>query len=213
MIVCYTSIYGGYDTLKPHPNVPWVNRWVCYTDDPTLSCDGWDVEHEPARFAHPRLSAKWRKCHPPEAQLSIWIDGSMVVNDPQFFAEMVGLLVKHEWAMFAHPERVSLMAEAAVSEQMVKYHGLPVAAQAAYYIDKWGWPDNVLWASTTMGRRHTPEVLQAGAAWFAENEHWTYQDQLSLPPVIDRYDIDVGALQHTLWRNPWFKLAGHSSDQ
>ncbi len=212
MTVAYTAIYGGYDTLKPHPDVDWL-RWVCYTDDPTLACDGWEVEYEPARFVHPRLSAKWRKCHPPEAQLSIWIDGSMVVSDPAFFDEMAKRLVEHEWVMFAHPDRVSLMAEAAVSERMVKYHGLPVAAQAAHYIDEWGWLDDVLWASTTMGRRHTPVVLQAGAAWFAENERWTYQDQLSLPPVLDRYKIDVGALPHTLWRNPWFRLAAHSSDR
>jgi hypothetical protein len=207
----YTSIYGGYDQLKPHPDAAIVDDWVCYTDDPTIGCAGWDVVVEPGRFEHPRLSAKWRKCHPPEAAASIWVDGSMQFTDPRYFDVVHELLERADMVMFAHPQRQSLLAEAYVSTQMLKYEGLPVLAQAEHYIDEWGWPDDTLWASTTIGRNHTQPVLEMGAAWFAENEHWTYQDQISLPPLIVRYGLTVAALPHSLWRNPWFTLTPHAS--
>ncbi len=212
-VVCYTSIYGGYDGLKPHVDNEYVNAWICYTDNPDLYCDGWVTIVEPQPFDHPRLAAKWRKCHPPTGfESSIWVDGSMNVTDPDYYTEVLAALAGHDMAMFAHPQRTSIISEARVSEQMVKYDRLPVVQQAYHYCQQWGWRDDTLWASTTIGRNHTPAVLQMGAAWFAENEHWTYQDQLSLPPLIDRYGLDVAPLAHSLWRNPWFHLTGHTSD-
>jgi hypothetical protein len=209
--VCYTSIYGGYDVLKPHVDHPDIDRWICYTDDPAKVCSGWETIVEERPFSHPRLSAKWRKCHPPDVDQSIWVDGSIDCNNPDYYTEVLHQLDHGDMVMFPHPDRTSLLAEAYVSEMMPKYHGLRVLEQAEHYIENWGWPDDTLWASTTIGRNHTPAVLQLGAAWFAENEHWTYQDQISLPPLIVRYGIDVAPLGYSLWRNPWFGLAGHAS--
>lgn len=210
-VVVYTSIYGDYDSLKMHPDHPAVDAWLCFTDNPNITCTGWDTILEPPRFPHPRLSAKFRKCHPPDADMSIWVDGSV-----EFNADYIDVVLKNlavaDVTMFPHPERTSIVAEAAVSERMLKYHNLPVTAQAHHYINAWGWTDHELWASTTFGRRHTPTVLQMGAAWFAENEHWTYQDQISLPPVLARYGIRPEPLAYSLWRNPWFGLRGHTSD-
>ncbi len=212
-VVCYTSIYGGYDTLKPHPEHPKVMAWCCYTDNPELSGDGWDIIVEPKRCPHPRLAAKWRKCHPPTwATRSVWVDGSVNITNPDYFDVVLEALDDADMAMFAHPDRTSITSEARVSEQMVKYDRLPVVQQAHHYCTDWGWSDSTLWASTTIGRNHTPAVLQMGAAWFAENEHWTYQDQLSLPPLIERYGLTVAPLDHSLWANPWFHVSGHASE-
>jgi hypothetical protein len=211
--IAYTAIYGGYDRLKAHPDHPLIDEWMCFTDNPGIVHDGWTTVVEPARFPHPRLSAKWRKCHPPEADRTIWLDGSILLSAASFIDVVCAGLDTGDMVMFPHPERVSLIAEADVSAAMVKYHRLPVHTQARHYIADWHWPDNELWASTTIGRNHTPPVLQAGAAWFAENEHWTYQDQLSLPPILARYGINVTPLPYSLWANPWFVLIGHASDQ
>lgn len=210
-MIAYTAVYGGYDTLKPHPEHDHVDEWVCYTDDTSLGCDGWETVVEPARFEHPRLSAKWRKAHPPEGECSLWVDGSMCLNGTGLVDAMLEGLTSADWVLWAHPDRTSIIAEAEVSEAMMKYRGLPVRRQAEHYCNNWGWPDNRLFASTTMARWHTPQVLQAGAAWFAENEHWTYQDQISLPPVLGRYGIFPGTLPYSLWRNPWFTFGAHAS--
>jgi hypothetical protein len=63
-----------------------------------------------------------------------------------------------------------------------------------------------------MGRQTNQKTVAMGAAWFAECEHWTYQDQLSLPPLIRRYQLTPAPLPHTLWRNPWFGFTRHTSD-
>lgn len=210
-MIVYTSIYGGYDHLHPHPDHDGVDAWLCFTDNPGLRCDGWETVIEPARFKHPRLSAKWRKCHPPDTDMSVWVDGSVRFTT-EWINALLAALNGSDWAMFRHPNRTSIIDEANVSERMAKYHGLPVLRQAQHYVWSWGWPDDELWASTTFARRHTPTVLQAGAAWFAENEHWTYQDQISLPPVLARYEVHPEPIAYSLWRNPWFRLAGHTRD-
>jgi hypothetical protein len=221
--VVYTAIYGGYDTLKPHPEHDGVDSWVCYTDDPQLvGTPGWSVFVHPPRFKHPRMDAKWWKCHPPSIRAidrSIWIDGSMDIHDPEFFTAVLDRLngddtdqIRHAMVMFQHPVRTSIIDEARVSEQMTKYAGLPVVQQAHHYCNEWGWHDRELWASTTIGRYHNNRVLAFGGAWFSECEGWTYQDQISLPPLLARYGIVPAALPHNLWRNPWFGLRGHASD-
>lgn len=197
-MIVHTAIHGGYDQLKPHPDHPDVDRWICHTDDSRLSCDGWEtiVEMSPSR--HPRLAAKWRKCHPPDTDCSIWIDGSISLT-ADWIDAAVAALDDADMFLHRHPDRTSILAEAEVSATMTKYAGLPVLAQAHHYIDNWGYPDVGLWAAGMIARRHTPTVLQMGAAWFAECEHWTYQDQISLPPLLARYNIEPAAADGSIW--------------
>jgi hypothetical protein len=210
-MIVYTSIFGAYDSLKPHPVHGCVDRWICFTDDPGLSCDGWDIVLEPPR-GHPRMSAKWRKTHPPDDDCSLWVDGSISFNEGLIDAALEGLSVA-DMALWRHPERTSIIVEAAVSVRMEKYRSLPVERQAAHYVNDWGWPDNQLWAAGVIARRHTTPVMQMGAAWYAECEHWTYQDQISLPPLLGRYGIYPVAFEHSIWSNPWTRITGHASNQ
>jgi hypothetical protein len=214
-VIVATAIYGGYDTLAPHPDHDEVDRWVCFTDDPDLALDdghGWEIRVEPSRFEHPRLAAKWWKCHPPtgSSARSLWVDASIVFTDALVEEILVNLDRGAELVLFRHPDRTSIVDEAAVSAGMAKYQGLPVEAQARHYLDAWGHADRRLWAAGVIGRHHTSAVLQMGAAWFAECEHWTYQDQISLPPLIDRYRIDVATIHQHLWSSPWLSVRPHA---
>jgi predicted O-methyltransferase YrrM len=65
-----------------------------------------------------------------------------------------------------------------------------------------------LWASTVIGRNHTPAVLQMGAAWMAHCDLLTYQDQLSLPVLLDDYGLTVAPIPGWLIGNPWFGWMG-----
>lgn len=206
-----TAIYGAYDELLPHPDHPAIERWVCYTDSPTTTAHNWDLVIEPPRFAHPRLSAKWRKCHPPTADCSMWIDASFEFHNADLIDEALHKLTHADLVLFSHPSRSSIVKEADVSASLAKYQGLPVQEQARHYIDRWGFPDDRLFAAGVFARRHTHEVLQAGAAWFSECEQWTYQDQISLPPILDRYGIEPAVFPYTLWDNPWFRVRPHRS--
>src|SRR6266487_3848907 len=150
-MLAYTAVYGGYDTLKPHPDSPLVDDWIVYTDDYLmLGSDEWEVRYEPLPFKHPRVSAKWWKCHPPdEADASVWIDGSVVIRNPDYFDVLAEGLLKQPLTMFEHPERDCIYDEAVVSRLMRKYEGQPLEEQVALYRSQ-GWPPhNGLWASTT----------------------------------------------------------------
>jgi TOD1/MUCI70, glycosyltransferase-like domain len=211
-MIAYTATYGGYDDLKPHPEHPLVDEWIAYTDDPSLDSDLWEVRYRPLPFAHPRLSAKWWKCHPPEADATVWIDGSVVVHNPDYFDILAEGLLKQPITMFHHPDRNCIYQEVEASRGMAKYAGLPLDAQAQFYASR-GWPvAGGLWASTTFARRHTAEVLQFGAAWFAHNELLTYQDQLSLPILLLQYGLTPSPIPGNLWRNDWFYVGGHASE-
>lgn len=210
-MITYTAIYGSYDPLHDHPEHPDVEEWVCFTDDPTLEAPGWTVVHEPAKYPHPRLSAKWWKCHPPEGD-TFWIDGSVWIHNAELIDVVAKCLIESPMTMFAHPWRGCIYPEVDASRGMEKYAGLDLDRQAAHYRAH-GWPGNAgLWASTVIGRRDTREVNRFGAAWFAHNEAFTYQDQLSLPYLLARYGIDVAPLPHQLHDNPWFQWMGHNSN-
>jgi hypothetical protein len=51
-----------------------------------------------------------------------------------------------------------------------------------------------------------------GGAWFAHNELLTYQDQLSLPPLLADYGLNPDPIPGNLWGNPWFTLAPHRDE-
>jgi hypothetical protein len=211
-MLVFTSIYNGYDPLRPHPDHPDVEAWVCFTDDPELRCDGWETVVEPARYEHPRLAAKWRKCHPPDAERTLWIDGSVHLHNPGYIDTINFLLDRVDMAFFRHPVRDNIRAEAEASHALCpeKYAGCDLHGQADLYEKRKG-PQTGLWASTTFGRNHTTNVLQMGAAWMAHCELLTYQDQLSLPPLLDDYGITVAPIPSGLLGNPWFTWCGHDS--
>jgi hypothetical protein len=206
-VIAYTAIYGGYDPLHSHIDHPDVAEWICYTDDPELIHPDWTVIVEPARYAHPRLSAKWRKTHPPLlTDRSIWLDGSVQPISPRFVTGFLDLLdAGADMAMFRHPQRDNIFDEVAYSAGMRKYEGLPMAAQAAGYAARRSDARELgLWASTTFAREHRPHVLQMGAAWQAHCELATYQDQLSLPVLIADYGVHVLPVDADLLKNDWF---------
>lgn len=209
----YTAIYGGYDPLRPHPDHPGVDEWVCYTDDPTLEMEGWRVVVEAPKYPHPRLAAKWRKCHPPAGN-TLWIDGSVWIQNTDIIEAALDNLGWAEMTMFAHPNRDCIFPEVEASVGMAKYAGLEDAMrrQVNHYRAN-GWKENAgLWASTVIGRRDVKNVREFGAAWFAHCETFSYQDQLSLPYLLDRYGVRVAPLPYSLTNNPWFLWCGHNSD-
>lgn len=211
-MIAYTSIYGGYDPLRPHADHPDVDAWLCFTDNPDLQAPGWETVIEPARYEHPRLSAKWRKCHPPDAERSIWVDGSLHVHNPDYFTMLAGLLDTADMAFFRHPNRDNIRDEAVASHAIAweKYKDCDVHGQVNRYEQRKSTGGLGLWASTTFGRNHTPAVLQMGAAWMAHCDLLTYQDQLSLPVLLDDYGITVAPIPGRLTPNEWFWWCAHT---
>lgn len=209
-MIVYSTIYGGYDAPKPPRPHPAVFEWRLYTDDATIYAPGWNVVVESRPESHPRMKAKWRKCHPPPGR-SLYLDASIRLRDPELIEHVLAKLDEATWVMYPHPERGSIAAEVAASAPMRKYEGLSerMRQQLADYGLVRG-----LWAGGIIGRASTTRVIDAGAAWFAECVKYTYQDQISLPHVLARHGIEVGALSlgGGLWQNSHFVVEPHRSD-
>ena len=208
-IAVVTATLGAYDTLRPIPaqTVPCEAFAVIDGD-----ADGWQVLPAPGPHAHPRMRAKVPKCRPDlyaHAGLHIWIDGSFQVLEPDFVRWCVDSLGDGDLGMIRHPDRQSILAEAEVSAGMPKYQGQQVREQAADYVRR-GYEDRFgMWATGLIVSRPTARVKALGDAWLREQLRWTYQDQISLPPLLEEFGIVPVDLPGPLYPNPRFTIRHH----
>jgi hypothetical protein len=194
-VAIYTALFGGYDALPAAMPQDIGVDWICFTDDPGLRADGWHMEVAPARYDHPRMSAKWFKARPdaalPQHRRTIWIDANMQV-DARAFAREALAFATDGLAVFRHPQRGCVYREAKASARTAptKYADQPLMAQVASYRAE-GYPvRNGLYALGTIVRdRDMASVRELGQVWLAECERWSYQDQLSFPVVAWRLGI------------------------
>lgn len=188
--IVYTSIYGNYDNLKSQPDIG--ADYICFTDNPDLKSETWDVRYEPIyEHLHPRLRAKFHKLICPFDTLSLYIDGSIEIVDPNILEEL-GAFMKNGFAMYQHPSgRDCIKSEVRESLLLEKYKDLPIKEQVDYYFSQ-GMPERFgLWACGLIMRdgKHS----DFGSKWMLENTLWTYQDQLSLPYVVwkEKFKLDT----------------------
>lgn len=213
--VCLTAIYGGYDpVLYPAPSLPGID-FVCFTDDPELEGDGWEIRVVDRPEQHPRMRAKWFKINThlalPDAERTIWVDGSHRIL-PSFSAEQI-LTYAEDSGIAAHfHPRQCIYAEALASMDFQKYIDLrPSTVEQAEAYRREGHPENGgLWACGSLARVRSERLDAAMEAWWAENVEWTYQDQVSFPVVMRRFGIEVATFPYPQYGSPWFEICGHA---
>ena len=216
-ICIYSAIYGRSDWPKPIPDLG-VPCYL-YTDDRDLEAPGWEVRvvrHHIAtlrgepRLTAPMLAHKWWKTHPalacPEADISLWIDGSMEITVPDYVDRCLQALGSDDWACVPHPARRCIYPEAKFSATLTwRYDAPSILAQADFYRDVVGHPAN--WGLIATGanvRRHTANVLELGEQWWQECLNWSHQDQLSLPVLLRLGDGKVPFNYNLPWFEWWF---------
>src|SRR5205085_532909 len=132
---------------------------------------------------HPNLAAKTPKMCPwryTDADVVVWLDASFQITSPSFLREMC----EYEFGQFDHNARDCIYDEVEHCIPLAKYSFLPLQEQAAHYREQ-GHPEHWgLWATGFIVRKHTPTVEQFGEAWLAENEKWSFQDQVSEAPML-----------------------------
>ena len=213
-VAIITAIRDDYDTVKPALHQDGVEtEWVFVTDHelPARRAEqlGWRgvvEEHHPA--THPNLVAKRPKMLPwlyTDAEASIWIDGSFQVTSPTFAFDVMRFA--DPIAQFVHPWRDCIYEEAEESARLVKYAHLPVLEQVEAYRPRhpehWG-----LWAAGVIARRHNRTIRALGYLWLDQCRRWTYQDQLSEPPVLHEVGLRPTALPGNHLDNAWLSYQG-----
>lgn len=214
-VALYSAIYGPYDWVKPIPDLGV--RTVMFTDNPTLVAPGWEVRYVPHSIATlngspsitgPMLGHKFWKCHPhlalPEADVSLWIDGSMEIVVDDYVARCLEALNDDEWACVRHPARSCIYPEADYSATLTwRYDSEAIRKQAAWYRSIGHVAGYGLIATGANVRRHTPQTIEISQQWWQECLNWSHQDQISLPVLFrlhDNYRWNFNLPWHEWWR-------------
>lgn len=189
-----------------------------FTDDPELFAPGWDVHvKQPpgGELWSPMMKHKWFKLHPhqvlPNADISIWLDGSMTILVNDFVQRNLEALGDDDWAMVRHPARNCIYDEAHFSATLSRYDGSALIRQVDYYRSighpaQWG-----LHATGHNIRRHTAAVGRICTQWWFENITRSHQDQLSLPVLLR---LDEASEHRLRWNynlpwHEWWHLSQH----
>lgn len=213
----YTTIFGNYDTLKPHAWSQINAKWVCVTDNPALKCEGWEIAVVKPQWEDNRKNAKWYKLHPWEVpgfekvKTSIFIDGSMKINSESFIEWLI-IRLFNDMLQFRHPDRNCIYEEAIVSKSIKYYSGPDIDKQIADY-SKVVEPHSGLWLCGLMVRKHTDLIKKLMYAWWDEQEKYTLQDQISWAYVCAVNNFRPTTMKENPYHMPeLMKIIPHGSD-
>jgi O-antigen biosynthesis protein len=218
-VVFYTALYGRHSDLQEFDTGGYP--FVCFTDDPELRSNTWEIyvrgqpPGTPGLLTDPRLAAKYVKVFPPNElpgrAISIWIDASIRVTDSQKMAEAcVKALEGHDVALFQHPERNDIYTEVTVSTVMPKYQAMAaaMASQAVAYRSEGLPADHGLFAGGVLARRNTLARMRFEDEWWHEITTRSVQDQISLPYVLWKCDVKPGIIPGNVYRTEFHRWTG-----
>ena len=206
MIVVYTAIFGGSDTLK-RPAVG-ADRCVCYTDDPHLERKGWEVVFRPPE-KKPRPAARALKvaAHDlfPAADATIWVDGSICIFDLPALLDAIG---DADIACLPHPDRHSCYAEGATVIRFGIAHPRAVNVALELY-RRDGFAPTALSTTGLLYRRNTPAVAQFNALWRKHLDAYGTNDQVHFDYCAWKIGIPVLHLPGHYRQNPFATYDKH----
>jgi len=188
-MIFYTCVVGGYDSLQPAPPNTG-DQFICYSDDQRIRAPGWEVRPLPTNCpSHPLLANRYVKMHPhllyPEADCSTYVDGN-IVPKPGAGAHCQQWLAQGDWAVYQHPLRNTVTAEAEALTKLGLTWAWRLDRQLAGYRHR-GFRDDVglFECNVLIRRHHVAAVRNLGERWWYELSTGTVlRDQLSFPMVM-----------------------------
>lgn len=191
----YTVITGNYDTLKE----PFVKSegwdYICFTDDPSLISDTWEIRlidttisnQYPDKQRLQRHIKLLAYVHLNEYRFTIYIDGST-----QQLLDFNWLLQEINYtggiALKRHSKRNCIYEEVAACVKLNKDARTVLLKQMETYANIYKYPMNGgLYESGILIRENIMEVNLLCEHWHTELMQHSVRDQISLPFVLWRY--------------------------
>ncbi len=203
MIVVFTTIFGGSDSLKAAPS--GASRCVCFVDDPSRyfgQTRGWELVQHPVTNA--RREAWHLRCIPhrlfPDATTTIWIDASFTLtNLPKLLLDASG----HELSVLPHQARTSCYEEGREIVRIGQASGADVNRQLDGYREE-GFRPKALSISCIIVRKDTPAVAKFNTFWDQEiQRHPGDNTQISLDYAAWKAGVKVHHLRGVRKDNPY----------
>lgn len=197
-IAVYTAIFGGYDNLRVPGVVEADVEYLCFSDcvEPVYP---WTVIRKSAGRAKPVFAAKEYKILSTvwmsQFDYTIWIDGNAKLNwRPSDIVDKY--LTDNDLALFKHPHRDCIYAEAKACLQMRKGDPTDIQKQMRRYRQLKYPENNGLAACLFIIRKNTDAVAKLENMWWGEIVGGSIRDQLSFPYVMEKcgmkYDVIPG---------------------
>jgi len=215
-IVVYTAIFGEYDVLNEPEDVGGCD-FVCFTDNPKLSSDKFDIRlcvdgNDPVRESRKYKILPHRFLT--DYKYSIWMDGNIILKKINTNKLIKQFLSEQDLAIFSHPERNCIYEELAICKELKKYDCDLMDMQVRRY-EEVGYPkNNGLIASGFIVRRTlSPEVIRFCEDWWYEIKNNSRRDQLSFNYVAWKNTFKYTLIDGCVWDNEYFKVCSHNDNR
>lgn len=204
----YTVITGDYDRLLTPKTIQSGIDLICFTDNPELRSDVWEMRPLPTETNKVNLQRRIKILvhkYLPEYEVTFYVDGNMEVQEPlSSFMEFYsgGLMTKR------HPLGNNIQSEASVVISKGKARKADVERQMKYYAD-FGLNGKGLYETGFIVRDNSEATKKLCQAWWNEVDRYTHRDQLSLPVAEKLTGIPVQVYGKTLFQR-YIKIRPHT---
>jgi hypothetical protein len=205
----YTALLGQYEQLNEQPVAASTDiEFVCFTDDPELTSDSWDVRLVSPRFPSDIVrSARFIKVIGPELLAdydeSLWIDNTVVLRQrPDELLD--AWLHDRDIAVPSHGYRSSVLGEfdavvaagydepSRVYEQLIHYSTL--GHEALREPPYW---------TALLARRRSSEIDRTMHLWWDHLLRYSRRDQLSFNFVCAQTELPVNRVDIDNFNSEW----------
>ena len=200
--VAYTFLFGDYDDLKRPGIITPEWDYVCFTDDPALRSDVWDVRLSPRgdedrdlenkRYAMKHMILFHRYLKDYDLSISIGAQFQIDANLDEIIAE--NLRPEDDMMICSHPLRDCIYDEAEECKTSKLDDPARIDAHMQRYREA-GFPAHAgLYSSGVIARRHDRvSVREMCEVWWREYRRGSRRDQLSL--------------NYAIWRSPPIRIS------
>ncbi|MFW5885301.1 MAG: glycosyltransferase domain-containing protein [Patescibacteria group bacterium] len=213
-IVIYTAIFGDKDDLiEPDFKVEGCD-FVCFTDNPNLKSDFFEVRRLKPEFEDPTLNA--RKCkllstyYLPDYKYSVWIDGNLKLKKDNIKQLIEQYLAKDDIALFRHPERDCVYEEAEACIYYNKEDPSRIRKQVDCYRKK-GYPkkNGLVMTSILFRKNQSKKIKKLNEEWWRELRKRSKRDQLSFNYVAWKNKLEFYEIKGNAYGNDLYERVGH----
>ena len=210
-LVVYTAFTGNYDSLKEPEFIDDNTKYVCFTQNPDLKSDTWEIIQMEDSILDDNRTAKQYRLFPhvyfPDFKYSFWLDGTFKIKGS--IREYIYKYANSPMLVVVHPERDCIYDEAKESIPFARYSNYSLPNQVEQYKAE-GMPEHYgLLASGALFRQHNnPKIISLMEQWWEEIINHTNQDQLSFPYVMWKNNFHPSVSSVYYWENEFWSKEG-----
>ena len=209
--VC-TSIVGDKDYLKNDQCTEGAD-FICYSDNPNLKSDIWEIRPACDLFKEPNRNAKIHKIlihqYLSEYDYTLWIDGDTILKVPM--QTLIDRFMRNfDIVLLKHHARKNLFEEA---NECIKNKNSPIPViheQIKSYKVRPYDLKNVLYECPFLLRANNVRAEEFNNYWWSEICRHSRRDQLSFAYITKRIESKINIFDGTMIANKYFKKTPHN---